>query len=381
MLPTPPQVLAALGQATRRPAAAEWSNDGGQTWTAARLGSGQVNADRSAEARYSASAELLSAPTGRGGINTEATRIRLRQGVAVARSDPWWFPAGTYVVDRVRQGRVGVAVDLLGLEDPIRTAVFPTARTVGPASARVVAEQLVGEALPGVPVSWRSGVDPATPIPATVVDEDRWSALSSGQDSSGTSTGVAQALAGEVWVDARGVVCVGPVPTLADPVVWRIPYGTAVVEPSREQSAEGLVNLWAVTGDGGDGSPTVGPVYAWDDDPNSLTYAGPDPVGDPLAPQRLGLTGVRLRVARHSSPLITTVSQAQAVARAKLADSLGSQSSLSFTAACHPGLEPGDVVEAEIEPGVWERHIIDSFSYTLGAASMSCQTRTTTRRL
>jgi hypothetical protein len=38
-------------------------------------------------------------------------------------------------------------------------------------------------------------------------------------------------------------------------------------------------------------------------------------------------------------------------------------------------------VAVEVDPAVWERHIIDSLSYTLGSASMSCKTRTTSRRL
>jgi hypothetical protein len=86
-------------------------------------------------------------------------------------------------------------------------------------------------------------------------------------------------------------------------------------------------------------------------------------------------------VQRYSSSVITTLQQAYDVARAKLADSLGVQYSLSLTAAANPALEPGDVVEAEAAPGVWERHIVDSLSYTLGAASMSLTTRTTARRL
>jgi hypothetical protein len=136
-----------------------------------------------------------------------------------------------------------------------------------------------------------------------------------------------------------------------------------------------------VTGDSGDGSTPIGPVYAWDDDPNSLTYAGPDPVSDPLAPQRLELWHVRLRVQHYSSAVITTVAQAHDIARAKLANSLGVQASLSLTTVCNPALEAGDVIEAETEPGVWERHLIDSLSYTLGASSMQMETRTTARRL
>ncbi|WP_208630705.1 hypothetical protein, partial [Amycolatopsis kentuckyensis] len=125
----------------------------------------------------------------------------------------------------------------------------------------------------------------------------------------------------------------------------------------------------------------VGPAFSWDDDPGSLTYAAPDPVGDPLAPQRLGLPGVRVRTGRYTSPLIASMGQATDVARARLADSLGVQSSLSFTSVCNPAMEPGDVVEVEVEDGVWERHLIDSCPYTLGGITQTCQTRTSTRRL
>ncbi|MCX4705643.1 phage tail protein [Streptomyces sp. NBC_01373] len=382
MLSTPPEVLAALQRTARRPRRAEWSNDGGRTWVSVpKVGETGVSPDRTAECRYSATAELLGVPLGRSGINTVVTQVRLWQGIAGPRMDPYWFPAGSYVVDRARRTRTGVAADLLGLEDAVRSASFPTTRSIGPDTAAALVPVLVGEALPNTPVSWRAGVNGGTVVPRFVADQDRWQALSGGADSSGVSTGITPALAAECYVDARGVFTVAPVPTLADPVVWRIPYGLALVEPAEEQSAEGLVNVWAISGDGGDGAAAVGPVFVWDDDPNSLTYAGPDPIEDPLAPQRLGLTGVRVRVDRYTSPLITSEAQAYAVGQARLADSLGVQSSLSFTAVCHPGLEPGDVVEVEVRPGEWQRHIIDSCPYSLGGVSMSCKTRTTTRRL
>ncbi|MGW1587327.1 phage tail protein [Streptomyces sp. NPDC002386] len=381
MLPVPDAVHRAVLGPARRPRRAEWSNDGGQTWRAVDVGGNpEIRADRSAECRYSTSCELIGVQLGRDGINTEATRVRLWQGIAGPRMDTVWIPAGVYVVDGAERSRLGATVDLLGLEDVLRGARFPQARTIGPDTAGNLVDPLVAEALPGAVVSWRAGADRSTAVPQIVVDEDRWQALSGGTDTSGTATGIAAALAAEVYCDARGVPTMAPTPTLDDPVVWRIPYGVALVKPAEKQSAEGLVNLWVISGDGGDGSPTVGPVYAWDDDPNSLTYAGPDPVNDPLAPQRLGLPWVRLRVERYSSPLITTEAQAFDVGQSRLADSLGVQSSLSFTAVCHPALEPGDVVEVEVRPGEWQRHIVDSLSYSLGGASMSCTTRTTARR-
>lgn len=381
MLPVTDAVHRAVLGPARRPKRAEWSNDGGRTWLPAKVGGAEVRADRGAECRYSASCDLLGVPLGRSGVNSVATYVRLYQGIAGPRMDVAWIPAGVYVVDDVERTLLGASVDLLGLEDAIRGAKFPRARTLGPDSAGALVDPLVAEALPGRRVSWRAGANAATAVPQFVVDEDRWQALSGGTDSSGTSTGIAAACAAEFYVDARGVPTMAPTPTLDDPVVWRIPYGVALVKPAERQSAEGLVNLWVISGDGGDGAPAVGPVFVWDDDPASLTYAGPDPVDDPLAPQRLGMPWVRLRVERYTSPLIASTAQAYTVGRARLADSLGVQATLSFSSVCHPALEVGDVVEVEVRPGEWQRHIIDSLSYSLGAASMSCTTRTTARRL
>ncbi|MEV8396241.1 phage tail protein [Streptomyces sp. NPDC057596] len=381
MLPIEPAVLAGLGQATGRPVRAEWSNDGGKTWAPVGFGSGQVTPDRTAEVRYSASVELVDAPRGRHGINSVATEIRLFQGVKVPRLDVAWIPAGRYAIDRLRRTRTGVTLDLLGREDIVRAATLPTARTIGPDSARACAEQLLGEALPGTSAAWRPGAKADTPLPAFVVDEDRWAAVSGGTDTSGAATGIAASLGAEVFMDARGIPVFAPVPTLTDPVVWEIPRHLVTAEPSDEETSENLKNLWAVSGDSGSGDAVIGPVFRWDADPGSLTYAGPDPIGDPLAPQRLGLPHVRVRTGRYASALITTLEQAGDVAAAQLADSLGVQASLSFTAVSNPALEPGDVVLVEVEAGVWERHLIDSCPYTLGGVSMTCQTRTSTRRV
>ncbi|NDZ63553.1 phage tail protein [Streptomyces cyaneofuscatus] len=385
MLPIPPAALDALTGACGRPYRAEWSVDGGRSWTPCGVvaGSAQVQASRTQTVRYTASATLTGVPLGRHGINPISTNVRLWQGITPARTDTVWIPAGRYTVNRPKATRTGIQVELDGLEDEIDAARFPVPRALGPDSARVLVEMLLGEALPGVPVSWRPGIAPDTLVPQIVADEDRWAVLAGGTDSSGNATGIAAALAAELYVDARGMATIGPVPTLADPVVWRIGQGMggALVEPQAEQTAEGLVNLWSVSGDAGDGAAAVGPVHAWDSDPGSLTYAGPDPVADPLAPQREGLTWVRVRAARYTSALITDPAQAYEVAHARLADSLGVQNSLTVQAACNPAIEPGDVIEVETLPDVWERHLVDQLSYTLGSAAMSCTTRTTPRRV
>jgi len=385
MLPITAGALTALAGACRRPYYAEWSNDGGATWTrcGVQAGSASVTADRTAEVRYSGSATLTGVGPGTDGINPISTNVRLWQGVQPARSDVAWVPAGRYTVNNPKQTKTGLQVELDGLEDEIKAAAFPAARVIGPDTAQAIAEQLVAEALPGIGVAWRPGVKPNRRVPQIAATTDRWAVLAAGRDETGAGTGIAAALGAECFCDARGVPTYAPVPTTAGTPVWDLARGVggAVIEPQPQQSADGLYNLWVISSDTGDGSSIVGPVYVWDEDPESLTYAGPDPVADPLAPQRLGLSWVRVRTQSYLSPLITSPAQAQEVGEAKLADSLGIRYSLTLSAACNPALEPGDVVRVEVQPGVWEHHLIDSLSYTLGAASMSLTTRTTPRRL
>jgi len=385
MLTISSAALEALTGACRRPYYAEWSTDGGTTWTrcGVQAGSASVTADRTSDVRYTASATLTDVSLGRDGINPISTNVRLWQGIQPARSDAVWIPAGRYTVNNPKQTKTGIQVELDGLEDDIKAAAFPAARVIGPDTARAVAGQLVAEALPGTIVAWRPGVDPDILVPQIASTTDRWAVLAAGTDEAGAGTGIAAALGAECFVDARGVPTYARVPTTADTPVWQLARGVggAVVEPQPQQSADDLYNLWVISNDTGDGSSMIGPIYVWDADPASLTYAGPDPVADPLAPQRLGLPWVRVRTQTYSSPLITSVAQAQDVGKAHLADSLGVRYSLTLTAACNPALEAGDVVGVEVTPGVWENHLIDSLSYTLGAASMSLTTRTTPRRL
>lgn len=383
MLPISPQILAALPSVIRRPTRAEWSTDGGLTWSPCGLSSGSMSADRTAETRYQASAILTDVGMGRDEIQTVSTQVRLWQGVVIPRTSVEWIPAGRYTVTSAEALRTGgVAVELDGLEDELRRAAFPVARVIGPDSARFLTERLISEALPGEVVAWRPGVPADTTIPAVFSDGDRWDVLSSSPTGSGAG-GIAQAIGAELFFDARGIPTMAPIPTLDDPVVWRIGQGVGgvLVEPATQQSSDGLYNIVAATGDSGAGTEAVGPVVVWDDDPNSLTYAGPDPVNDPLAPQRLSMPWVRLRTMRYSSSLLTSVGQAEEAARALLADSLGVQSSLALTSICNPAMEPGDVVDVEVAPGEWERHVVDSLSWDFGGTSMSCTTRTTSRRL
>ena len=49
--------------------------------------------------------------------------------------------------------------------------------------------------------------------------------------------------------------------------------------------------------------------------------------------------------------------------------------SLSFTSITNPLLEPLDVVRVTTPDGKADDHIIDNINYSLGGATMSCETR------
>jgi len=384
MLPISPYALAALSGASQAHAAADYSNDGGLTWQAVQVASADITADRTAETRYTASASLVGVPVGRRGINTISTILRLRRGLSSVRRGIEWFPAGTYAVTRASADRSGqISVTLEGLEQILREARFPKARVVGPGPADDLVDELVHEALPGVSISWHPGVDYRTTIPRMVSDESRWDLLSSGENAEGKSIGIARALAAECYFGAGGEFAVRSTPSIDDPHVWEIGQGEGgvLVDRTLEQNSEGVYNVVVAVGDKGDGSTVIGPGYAWDNDPSSLTYAGPDPVGDPLWAYRNNRRDIRIRLRYYSSPLLTTIVAAEKAAKSLLDDSLGVQSSLSFQAVCNPALEPGDVIRVEVDPGVWQRHLVDSMRWSLTGSSMDCTTRTTTQRI
>lgn len=386
------QLATVLPYAHRVEGRAEYSNDGGLTWAQVPiLETASITADRTAGTRYAATATIDGIDLGRDGINPVSTNVRLYTGITPVRGDTVWVPSGRYTVASYNKSRTGLSLTLNGLEDDVRADQFPAPRVIDSNSAKAITELLLGESLPGVPISWQAGVNKDYTLPQQTIDQDRWAALSDATDTDGNNLGVAGALGAELFADARGVMVVAPVPTLADEVVWRVGQGVggALASPAPSASRDGYANLWAVSGEttttdssGAETTATVGPVYVWDTDSASISYAGPDPVTDPLAPQRLGMHWVRVRSQRYSSPLLHDAGACEIKGQALLADSLGVQSSLSFEAVCNPCLEPGDVVEPEIASGVWQRHLVDSLRWDIGKASMSCTTRTSsTRRL
>ncbi len=80
----------------------------------------------------------------------------------------------------------------------------------------------------------------------------------------------------------------------------------------------------------------------------------------------------------YSSPLITTQAQAETVAAAMLAGTLGKTEQLSWEQVVHPGLAPLDVVAVQFADGSSSSYVIDSLTVPLTVADiMSATARST----
>lgn len=337
------------------------------TWYEVGVTGGSVSASRASQVRWTCDVTL---DLGRD-VDPYGMWLRLFYGVRVPRWQPVYVPWGVYRVEDSEASTSALRVTGNGLEKALQDAAFPTPRTVpGEAGGTVqqVVSRLVRDVLPDAAVDWRLSVDRiARDI---VVESDRWGLIAGGSD----DPSFARALGGEMYFDGRGVFVAAPVPTTAAEPVLTVASGQAgmLVSPRVVRSRSGVYNLVSATGESTGDGPEIGPGYAWDIDPGSRTYAGPDPVN---RPDLAGPFGVVTRF--YSSPQLRTVDQCTQAARGILANALGLHKAVSFDQLVHPGLEPGDVVLLEEEPGVMVPHLIDSWSTDLATGAMSVQTRST----
>lgn len=376
MYPVNQAFLEAIVQSNRTKTVVEYSNDAGLSWTEVTLVSGSITADRTSQTRWACSLVLgMETSLELDGVTPFGTRVRVRTGVQPLRGSPLLVPVGVYRVnDTGRNTDHDVTVEGVSLEAQVQDTRFLTPRTLGGGagdSARELVQLLVGEAVPNVAFDWR--VDGDQPIPRLHQDQDRWAVI----DGSNDDTSIAKTLGAEVYCDASGTFVIAPTPTLYDVPVWVVRRDQALVKADESWERAGVYNVVVANGEStASDLPPVGPGIAWDNDPDSPTYAGPDPVN---FPELAGPFGVVPRF--YSSPLLTSLSGCQVAAQSLLADALGLHKTVSFDSVVNPAIEPGDVLLVEVNAGRFESHLIDSISYSLGEATMSCATRATTTRL
>jgi hypothetical protein len=348
----------------------EWSPDW-TTWYPLRPLSGSHTQDRTQQTRWSFSGTFAKDyKVGETGIHPYGPRARIRLGIKTIRNPVFWIPQGLYSITSAQEDEDSIQISGSSFEVDVQQADFVKTRRVPDkqfTNYRQQTEILIREAVPDARFNWDERLYVLDPVPTGFFTSGRWNLIDGPDD----APSIMGALGGEAYCDANGGFRFVPVPTLQDAPVWRVAKGGAMVGVSRSFDRDDVFNVVAASGDSADGKTSVGPVYAWDNEPTSITYAGSNPVLRPGV--EAGKFGVKPFL--YTNSLIGNEAQAGIAARAQLANKLGLHYSLALTARFNPAVEAGDVIEAENYDDRIERHLLDAISYQWGAAEMTCAVR------
>jgi hypothetical protein len=350
----------------------DWSPDWA-TWYPLDVLSGSHTQDRTSTVRWTLSGTVAkTVPPGFDGIHPYGCRLRLQLAVSYLGSSPEYIPAGMYSVTGVTSNFNNLSITGSSFEQDVIDATFPVPRNLPDnrtMTYRRQAEKLITEAVPDARFVWDPRLSVYAPMIAMAVDSDRWSVIH-GQ---ANDASVATALGADALCDASGAFSFVRRPSLADAPVWTVSEGTQTkIASATAYDRQNVFNLVVVTGTPADGSNPIGPVFVWDDDPASPTYAGPDPVKHPELAGHFGVKSYR-----YDSPLLTSERQAWQVGKAILADLVGESKTVSFSGRYNPCQEAGDVVLITRDDGQLENHLVDSLSYTWGTGIAAYTTRST----
>lgn len=316
-------------------------------------GAGTVTVDGGSPARRTLKAEVH-ADVDDPRVDALAAELRAEYGIVDPTSGvTHWVPVGTFVVTEVQQAGPGT-VAVTGVDRWQRVADARLERpitTSGNTLAAIV--NLLRDADSRITVDTTGAASTAT-HGAALWEDERTEPV----------TKLAESIGHEVFFNPVGVAVVRVIPGLGSPSVWEVGPGDGGVKVGARsgKSRARTYNAVAVVGEP-DGAP---PVYAVarDDRPGSPTrWGGP-----------MGRKPRRLR-----SPLIRTQAQANTTAAALLSRYLGVARTLQLETLPHPGLDAGDVITAEVDTGVWQRHTIDGYELPLGlgSGSVTLATRST----
>jgi translation initiation factor IF-1 len=231
-----------------------------------------------------------------------------------------------------------------GLESYIIDARFLSPRTppYGVSTVQHITT-LIQEVLPTQVVSVECTRD--KPVQATAPwERERWDAI----DALATSIGA------EVYADPRGFFVIRDAPSLSGGypayTINRGPGGT-LSEVKVKSTRDRVYNAVVATGQSSD--PNVPPVWGWayDNNPASPTYFYGDYGQVPKF---------------FSSQFLATVDQCTAAAQSQLDSALAANRALSLTSLSLTFLEPGDVIDVEVSPGVLERRLVQKIVNGLG---------------
>lgn len=349
----------------------EWSIDK-VTWHPLRVLSGSHSEDATSQTRWTMSGTFArDYPVSELGIHPYGCRLRVWMDIKVLHNS-YSIQFGEYVITKVSETDEQISISGASLEEEIIESEFSKPRRIPDkqyTTFRTQAETLIREAVPDARFVWHDDLKvPNTRIPRAFYDTTRWAVI----DGDGTADSIMNALGGVCYCDFSGAFNFAAIPRLDKPPVWTVKSGDVKISSAADLDREGIKNVLTVAADSytGDGA---GPAFAWDDDPNSITYAGPDPINNP----GVGAGPYGVKAVKYTNSLINSDGMAAQVANSRINDYLGFRKSVSFDAKFHPGLQCGDVVAVENAEGRLEPYMLDSIGYSWGDATVTCQTRST----
>lgn len=297
-------------------------------------------------------------------MSAPGTELRPYRGIRWPNATYTWVPLGRMEVD---EGRIGYTptgdLQVTGgdLYGRVQRSEFitPGVATFG----TLITTQMVTFLQQALPAG--TGIlmqDPTTYVIGDVVyQQDRAAAIEE----------MATALADEVIFDGDGNAVIRPIPQLAPTAVWTVDAGAAgvMLSADRDSINHDVRNVVVVVSNATTGAPLFDPVWAWDNNPASATYAGPDPVNNPAGAGPFGVRPYRI-----TSSAITSADQARLVATTNLALVAGQRSNLTITSVVNPGLEYGDTIAVQLPPDPQtgarsiELHLVETASVPLTVA-------------
>ncbi|MDX2575899.1 DUF5047 domain-containing protein [Streptomyces scabiei] len=275
--------------------------------------------------------------------------LRVQRGIRFPDGSEELVPLGQFRINEPSGDVHTGPVTLTGqsAESAVIDDIFmvPTS-TRGYGSCVQAIEFLIRQTLPDAPIVnlTSDSRNPVCPVATWDVGGDRWDAV----------VQVATAMRAQIFVDAIGRFVLMDLPDpLTSPVVWDIAEGEGgtLVSASRQMSRTGVCNAVVVSAE--NSSSTAAPVsaVAYDDDPSSPTRWG-GPFG--RAPKS------------YTSPFVTTLGDAQAIANYMIADLTAPNIQTSIATIPNPALESGDCIRVSYA-GRKELFIANSFSVPLTA--------------
>lgn len=348
----------------------EWSIDR-KTWHPLRPVSGTTTQDASSQTRWSFNGIFMpDYPVNETGIHPFGCRARVFFDIRVNRNT-YSLPMGQYSITQASRDNDTISLTGLSFETEVIDSEFAKPRRIPDrrfTSYREQTETLITEAISDARFYW----DPTLKltgetIPRSFYDGSRWTVID-GDNQAGSMMGALGAVA---YCDYSGAFNFAPIPSITGNAVWKVTEGNGVkISSSASLDRTSVYNFLTVASDDytGDGA---GPGFAWDNDPNSVTYAGPDPINLP----GVGAGPYGVKVYKYTNSLINSDFQATYVANAMLHNYLGFRQAISFDSKFHPGLLADDVLAVDDAEGRISLHLIESISYTWGEPSISCITR------